>query len=30
MIVGVKERIDSPGRVIRPLDEDDLRASPRC
>ena len=25
MIVGVKERIDSTGRVIRPLDEDDLR-----
>ena len=25
MIVGVKERIDSTGRVVRPLDEDDLR-----
>jgi N-methylhydantoinase A/oxoprolinase/acetone carboxylase beta subunit len=25
MIVGVKERIDSTGRVLRPLDEDDLR-----
>src|ERR1700685_3660242 len=25
MIVGVKERVDSRGRVIRPLDENDLR-----
>jgi N-methylhydantoinase A/oxoprolinase/acetone carboxylase beta subunit len=25
MIVGVKERIDSTGRVVRPLDEDDVR-----
>jgi N-methylhydantoinase A/oxoprolinase/acetone carboxylase beta subunit len=25
MIVGVKERIDSTGRVVRPLDEEDLR-----
>src|SRR3989454_8203227 len=25
MIVGIKERIDSTGRVVRPLDEDDLR-----
>ena len=25
MIVGVKERVDSAGKIIRPLDEDDLR-----
>jgi N-methylhydantoinase A/oxoprolinase/acetone carboxylase beta subunit len=25
MIVGVKERVDSTGRVLRPLDEEDLR-----
>ena len=25
MIVGVKERVDSTGAVLRPLDEDDVR-----
>ena len=25
MIVGVRERVDSTGRVLRPLDEDDVR-----
>lgn len=30
MIVGVRERIDSAGTVIRPLDEDDVRAKLRC
>ncbi len=29
MIVGVKERVDSRGRVIRPLDEDDVRKKVR-
>jgi len=29
MIVGAKERVDSRGNVIRPLDEDDLRAKVR-
>ena len=29
MIVGVKERVDSRGRVIRPLDENDLREKVR-
>jgi len=29
MIVGVKERVDSRGRVIRPLDENDLREQVR-
>ncbi len=29
MIVGVKERIDSRGRIIRPLDEDDVREKVR-
>jgi N-methylhydantoinase A/oxoprolinase/acetone carboxylase beta subunit len=29
MIVGVKERIDSRGRVLRPLDEDDVREKVR-
>src|SRR5208282_3808472 len=28
-IVGVKERIDSRGRIVRPLDEDDVRAKVR-
>src|SRR5262249_27804278 len=29
MIVGVKERIDSGGRIIRPLDENDVREKVR-
>jgi len=29
MIVGVKERIDAKGRIIRPLDEDDVRRKVR-
>ncbi len=29
MIVGVKERIDAKGKVIRPLDEDDVRRKVR-
>ncbi|MBZ5541473.1 MAG: hydantoinase/oxoprolinase family protein [Acidobacteriia bacterium] len=29
LIVGVKERIDSRGNIIRPLDEDDVRAKVR-
>ncbi len=30
MIVGVKERVDSRGVVIRPLDENDVREKVRC
>src|SRR6202140_4050361 len=30
MIVGVKERVDSRGKIIRPLDENDVREKVRC
>jgi N-methylhydantoinase A/oxoprolinase/acetone carboxylase beta subunit len=30
MIVGVKERVDSRGKIVRPLDENDVREKVRC